>query len=444
MIRGVTTVLYLKLKPFLEQHHITETALADAITESFIDSGRSVSERYLRYIAGNTERITPDNPSRKPSLVMLGFVITGLRRLTHEPVAVNDVLEYVPEDGTSPITETEEAVEIAQESTDLVLARPKHDDDLDAIRKLVTARLTKRGHIELAALLSTADDPASNEQSVPWQTPKRKKNRWAVQGFGVLSLVVLSVTVYEFAVVRPRLFMLGGGVFSFRDRLQDTSSLPLPTLIGPEGQLDQLAPILRVEPVEDAVGYEFYVENLVSEDGVYTGPISNSSFTIPEGTLCPGTEYAWRVRVLGQDGWTSFSSPLEFTVTPEAMQTAQTNLQLLRIANIESRPEEPVMLAPLGTTHTMTPQLAVKPEPNVIGYGYYIRDLLTDKVVYNNNFATQPRVQLPQGLLNDGGIYQWNTRARNCHYWSEFTEAQVFTVTAQGNGQTSQTLSPNR
>lgn len=275
-------------------------------------------------------------------------------------------------------------------------------------------------------------------------TPKRKKKHWLVQVCGVLSLVVLSVTVYEFAVVRPRLFMLGGGVFSFRDRLKDTSSLPLPTLIGPEGKVDQLAPILRVEPVEDAVGYEFYVENLVSEDGVYTGPVPNSSFTIPEGTLCPNTAYAWRVRILGQDGWTSFSSPLEFTVTPKAMQTAQTDLQLLRIANVESRPEEPVMLAPLGTTHTMTPQLAVKPEPNVTGYGYYIRDLLTDKVVYNNNFATQPRVRLPQGLLNDGGIYQWNTRARNCHYWSEFTEAQVFTVTAQGNGQAAQTRSPDR
>lgn len=439
-------MLYLKLKPFLEQHHITETALADAITESFIDSGQSVSERYLRYIAGNTERITPDNQLRKPSLVMLGFVITGLRRLTHEPVAVSDVLEYVSADSTLQEAEPiERGVDALQESTDLVVPVPlNRDDDLDVIRELVTARLMKRGYVELAASLLAPAGPAPEEGSVPWQTPKRKKKRWVVQVLGVLSLIVLSVTVYEFAVVRPRLFMLGGGVFSFRDRLKDTSSLPLPTLIGPEGQVDQLAPILRVEPVDDAVGYEFYVENLVSEDGVYTGPVPNNSFTIPEGTLCPNSAYAWRVRVLGQDGWTSFSSPLEFTVTPKAMQTAQTDLQLLRIANVESRPEEPVMLAPLGTTHTMTPQLAVEAEPNVIGYGYYIRDLLTDKVVYNNNFATQPRVQLPQGLLNDGGIYQWNTRARNCHYWSEFTEAQVFTVTAQGNGQASQTLSPDR
>lgn len=158
-------MLYLKLKPFLEQHHITETALADAITESFIDSGQSVSERYLRYIAGNTEHITPNNSLRKPSLVMLGFVITGLRRLTHEPVAVSDVLEYVPEDGTSQIVG--EVTDPIQESTDLVPTRPKHDDDLDAIRELVKARLTKRGHVELATLLSMPEDPASNEQSVP-------------------------------------------------------------------------------------------------------------------------------------------------------------------------------------------------------------------------------------------------------------------------------------
>lgn len=430
-------MLYLKLKTFLQHHQITETALADAIAESFIDSGKSVSDRYLRYIASNTEQITPDNPLRKPSLVMLGLIIAGLRQLTDEPVGVGDVLGYVPENSLS------EGVEALQDSSELVLTEQKSDDALDVIRELVKIRLRERGYAELASLLRPED---TEPESVPWRAPGRTRVRWVVPLFSALLVAVSSVAVYEFAAVRPRLRLLGGGVFSFRDRLKDTSALPLPTLIGPEGKVDQLSPILRVAPVDDAVGYEFYVENLVSDDGVYTGPIPNSSFTVPEGTLCPNTGYAWRVRVLAQDGWTSFSSPLEFTVTPKAMQTAETDQKLLQVATIKSVPAEPVMLAPLGTAHTTTPELAVKSEPNVIGYGYYIRDLLTDKVVYNNNFATQPRVQLPQGLLNDGGIYQWNTRARNCHYWSEFTEAQIFTVTTQNddNAQTTQTLSVHR
>ena len=140
------------------------------------------------------------------------------------------------------------------------------------------------------------------------------------------------------------------------------------------------------------------------------------------------------MRILGQDGWTSFSSPLEFTVTPKALQTEEAGPKLLRVAQIERRPDEPVIVSPTGTTHTAAPRLAVEPEPNIIGYGYYIRDLLTDKIIYNNNFATSPQVQLPPGLLHNGGVYQWNTRARNCHYWSEFTEAQVFTVSTQNDG----------
>ena len=63
-----------------------------------------------------------------------------------------------------------------------------------------------------------------------------------------------------------------------------------------------------------------------------------------------------------------------------------------------------------------------------MGYGFYIRDLETDKVIYDNNFADEHEIEVPPDVLEDGGVYQWNTRARNCHYWSEFTPAQIFTV----------------
>lgn len=440
-------MLYLKLKTVLQQHQLTETDLANAIADTFIESGQTVSDRYIRYLANNTEPLTPENQLRKPSLVMLGLVITGLRRLTNKPVAVSDVLEYVPEDETPQVVSTSavRTPETPPISTEIV-AGPSNDADavLDAVHSRVAARLEERGYARLLSLLPGTEDHDSEGAEPQWRTTSRERKRWLVPLLSVLSLISLGVVAYDFLVVRPRLYMLRGGVFSFRDRLKDTSSLPVPTLIGPGGRVDQLAPILRVEAVDGAVGYEFYVENLVSGDGVYTGPIPNNSFTIPEGTLCPDTGYAWRVRILGQDGWTSFSSPLEFTVTPEALRAAPAGSELLRIAKIEQRPDEPVIIAPIGTTHTTEPRLAVRPEPDIVGYGYYIRDLLTDKVVYNNNFATSPQVQLPAGLLRNGGVYQWNTRARNCHYWSEFTEAQVFTVTTQDDGQTSQARSPDR
>ena len=101
---------------------------------------------------------------------------------------------------------------------------------------------------------------------------------------------------------------------------------------------------------------------------------------------------------------------------------------LLRLARIKDRPDPPVMVSPLGSASSATPALEVEPDPNVMGYGFYIRNLQTDSVIYNNNFALTNKVQVPEGLLEEGGIYQWNARSRNCHYWSEFTPAQVFNV----------------
>lgn len=150
-------MLYLKLKTVLHQHQLTETDLANAIADTFIESGQTVSERYIRYIASNTEPLTPENRSRKPSLVMLGLVITGLRRLTNKPVAVSDVLEYVAEDTTPQEVSFGSArtPETPPVSTELVHAGPSNDADavLDAVHSLVAARLKERGYARILSLL---------------------------------------------------------------------------------------------------------------------------------------------------------------------------------------------------------------------------------------------------------------------------------------------------
>ena len=434
-------MLRLKLKRYLRERGLTETNLADAIADALIESGVTVSERYLRYIVQNNAPLTEDNPLRKPSLVMLGFILTGLRRLTGEDVGVDDVLEYQAAHPTST-TQYREPVFTGSSEPEHTLQRtsraPIHAHDLvytgheretdvilDEVRDLVIHALKGKGYTSLGDALEvlTSGESSARTEDKP---PRRRGRRGMTMTLLVLLLCTTAYVAYDHFVLRPQLIARYASLYTFRDRVRPSSELAVPTLIGPEGDIDQLTPTLRISEVPGAVAYEFYVEDLVSNEGVYTGPIPNSAFPIPEHTLCPNTSYAWRARALGDDGWTSFSSSAQFTVTPEAIAPSQ--VELLQLSRIENKPEMPTIAAPIGSTSSTMPTLAVEPAPNVMGYGFYIRDLATDKVVYDNNFVTEPSVQVPPDVLEDGGVYQWNTRARNCHEWSEFTPAQIFTV----------------
>lgn len=436
------TVLRLTLKRFLRQHGLSESDLADAVADIVTERGRPVSERYLHYLSDNTDPLTYGNRQRKPSLPMLGLIIRGLRCLTGEEVGVGDLLEYAPDTSEldwlpAPPRVPAEGQTDAKPQTDpagrelvYVFGPAKYSDEtFDELRDLIVRRLETQGFPALARVFDAAfaEGKANPE---PRERPRSPRRNWPFAVLGALLVALLSAVGYESFLIQPRLQAARGGVFSFRDRVKATSELPIPTLVGPEGEVDQLAPVLRVSEVDGALGYEFYVENLVSGDNVYTGPVANNSFPIPEGTLCPNTPYAWRVRVLGGDGWTSFSSPLAFTVSADALD--ETQRDLVRLARITTTPEMLVMVSPLGTATSATPILEVAPDPDVMGYGFYIRDLQTDQVIYNNNFALTNSVEVPGNLLEEGGIYQWNARARNCHYWSEFTPAQVFNIDAIG------------
>ncbi len=429
-------MLRLKLKGFLRQHGITETALADAIADTLIASGDDVSDRFLRYLTQNTEAITPDNTGKKPSLLKLGFIIRGLRHLTGEEIVVSDILEYMADDEEIAVAQ-EEVVLSGQPSREpsralhppeyvLVYAPEEEDNEvMDEVWTLTLRALKDRGHEKLSDRLETftAEGRDSRGSSQPHARPAKRVVPFAF----LLALLVASLAYigYEHFIVRPQLYERFTRLISFRDRVRPTSALAVPTLIGPEGEIDQLTPVLRVSEVPGAAAYEFYVENLVSHDGAYSGPVPNSSFPVPEDTLCPNTAYEWRARALGEDGWTSFSSPVQFMVSNAAQGT---NPELNRLTAIRTKPKLPTVVAPIGSTNTATPTLQVEVDPNVYGYGFYIRDLQTDKIVYDNNFASTNEIRVPEGVLEDGGVYQWNTRSRNCHYWSDFTPAQIFTV----------------
>ena len=396
-------MLRLTLKRFLRAHGLSEEDLADAIAETIGGSRAPVSERHLRYLSRNSEPLTPENAQRKPSLVMLGLIIRGLRHLTGENVRVSDLLEYLPDAG-------EAVPNLGEARSELVALSAEEEASF-----LLLARLT-RARLSACALSELLIEPRIKARRVP-------SHHWLIVTACILSVGV-SVGLYERFSVRPRL-LLASGLFSFRDRLRATSDLDVPSLIGPEGETHDLSPVLRASPVPGTSAYEFYVENLISDDAVYTGPVPQNSFLIPEGTLCPDTPYAWRVRALGADGWTSFSSPLTFSVSADAPGVSS---KLLRLSELRRPPGPPVMLAPQGSAASLTPELVVADAPDALGYGFYIRDLTSDRVIYNNNFAASPVVKVSAGLLVEGGVYQWNARSRNCHYWSAFTPAQVFTV----------------
>jgi hypothetical protein len=423
-------MLRLKLKRVMRQYGVTEVALADAVADILLASGESVSERHLRYVAQNTDALTFKNPLRRPSLRMLGYIIDGLRYLTGEVIDVNDVLEYVPALDSLPQRTNDEQVQPfldtpdeTQQSAELVTFNESETDEiLDEMCELVVQSFKNKGFSDLGDEFEKFIKDNDFETTT---APRKRRSTLPMILTGLLFMTVAFI-LYDQLVLKPRLIAGYTRLFTTRDRVRPTSSLPVPTLIGPEGSIAQLTPTLRVTAVEKAIAYEFYVENTVSNDYVYTGPVPTTSFLIPAGTLCPNTTYTWRARALGDDGWTSISSPLTFTVTSAALESSQQ--YLLQLAMIKSRPPTPVIISPIGTTNTTTPTLEVKKAPNIYGYGFYIRDLGSDKLVYENNFASENIVTVPEAVLENGGVYQWNARSRNCHYWSEFTPTQIFTV----------------
>lgn len=419
-------MLRLLLGDFLEAHQLSVEEVADAISENLIDDEKAVSERYIRYLKSNRQPLDTTNPNRKPSLLMLGLIIRALRVLTKKPVAISDILEYVElsdefsDSEKKPLTFSKT---IQLKEHDLARLDVEPLPKLDTLWELVVQKLEDKNHFDLSQIVKQASESSSTTQV------KRKRLNLPQQlilVIGVFFITTGGYFTYDQMVANPRLLAKYSRLFSFRDRVRPTSDIPVPSLIGPEGDIDQLTPTLRISQVNEAKAYEFYIENMVSNDGAYTGPTVSTTFVIPENSLCPNTSYEWRVRALGEDGWTSFSSPMRFFVTEQAL--SETNGHLIDLAEDKTRPEIPEVSSLMSSTNTATPVLELSMNDAALGYGFYIRDLRTDALVYDDNFALSPTLEIPEDVLEDGGVYQWNARLRNCHYWSEFTAAQVFTV----------------
>ncbi|MCA9839647.1 MAG: hypothetical protein KC422_22245, partial [Trueperaceae bacterium] len=289
-------MLRLTLHEFLSRHKLSITQLADAIADNLLEDEQTVSERYLRYLKSNQAPLTTDNQGRKPSLLMLGLIIRALRSLTKQPVSISDILEYVDDSFDSKYSYVKTSLDTQQVTIEPLVPL----DPLDEVWELLVQSL-KQKHVDLSLI------PGAKEQTYKARPNKQLSK---VSGRILLILIVFFITTgayfsYDQLIGKPRLLAKYSRLFSFRDRVRPTSDIPVPSQIGPEGNVNQLTPTLRITAVNEAHAYEFYIENRVSNEGVYTGPVISTSFVIPDNSLCPDTSYEWRVRALGEDGWTS-------------------------------------------------------------------------------------------------------------------------------------------
>lgn len=271
-------MLRLTINIYLRQHHISITRLANAIADVMIYYGKTISERHLRNIAKNTALLTPDNEDAKPSLEAVGYIIAALRHLTGETVTITDVLEYVPIYMGAP-QPTNEAVRsggakqtgrpTAPSQTnkpvyDLVAVPSETDTDElpDNLWELVAQSLRDKGYANLLIPATSQTDNIGGGKSHGTTQPRTK--RFVSPILLALLIASLGFIAYDNFIVKPRLIDRFYRLVSFRDRVRPTSSLAVPTLIGPEGLINQLTPVLRISEVPEAQAYEFIVKNLVS------------------------------------------------------------------------------------------------------------------------------------------------------------------------------------
>lgn len=77
----------------------------------------------------------------------------------------------------------------------------------------------------------------------------------------------------------------------------------------------------------------------------------------------------------------------------------------------------------------LTPTMSWSPVSGATGYGLYVRDLVIDALVYDNDFVpNSTSLRLPPGTLTPGHNYRWNMRASNSAGYGGFSERFYFQV----------------
>ena len=381
-------VLRFKLKEFLDQYGVSAYRLAQEI--------EGLEEQTIfAYARG----------SRNPSLKSLGLVILALERILDKRVDVGELLEVIggksmSADTSALLTEQSDQALLEEDDSWVLVPLAQQDDkDEEALEG------------ELVAVLPT------DTKAHRFKGPRGFRRQGFALGLAASALVGMLLGSWL-----PR--QLRSGSPSLRaTAAENPARVTTPVLIGPEGIIQSETPTLRVTSRADAERYEFYVRSTRSDEYLLESIASPTpQLIVEEGLLEPGDRYTWTARIWNENGWSSFASPLTFIVDP-LIATSSAIAPTTAVPSPPESAERPIRF------DSLTPTLEVEPLENVGWYGFYVRDLVNDALIYDNDYADGPSVTLPEGLLQPGASYRWNARARNEAGWGEFGE-RIYFVTS--------------
>jgi len=355
----------LRLRKLLDYHGITPYRFAQAVKAT-----GTRSESWAYRTARGEIKLTADG---------LALIVEVLRELTEEKITINDVVEIVGDEDNEP-----------------VLSAPRDERQEQA----TLAVLYHETSSETGTVLALSSPPVSEETGV--YRKRRALPRPPL--FSLLSIFALVAVSFLAGFYGKALVDASR---SSQAQVAGNEPIPTPVAIGPEGEVQGAEPKLRIEPVPGATHYVYSIFNLLSRQNVVYENSSKPFLIVPENALCPNARYAWKAKAFRGAEESSFSSNMEFSIYSEDPKTRE-------YATQDTQPEIPVAVGPKGTVTSLTPTLEVKPVANAVGYGFYLRDLTTDRVYDFEYQALTHRFEIPDGILSDGRRYRWNARAFNC------------------------------
>lgn len=201
-------------------------------------------------------------------------------------------------------------------------------------------------------------------------------------------------------------------------------SLPIPTPIGPEGEINNSTPRLRVEAVPGSDGYEFSVFNLQTRQNVLNENTTSPFYSVPDNVVCPNIPYGWKAKASRGGVYSSWTSTMEFIANQDDAA------EIDRVFT-QAPPQTPRPVTPLTAATKLPVVLEVAPVSDALFYSFYIRNLETDVVYIFDYDPITNSFELPEGIIRDEGRYRWNARARNCAGFSGFSDSVEFLVYLQ-------------
>ena len=335
-----------------------------------------------------------------PTLAALNILAKGLENLFGHPIDINDLVETVSFYGNG---ENEDVLK-PQNSLDNDLLEDESSDNYQIVNVIVN---------KIKQSIAKIEPVSSSLELVQTQVtqPKSKKRKI----LPILASGILMVAGIFFGVALQNYY-----------GFLEAKAPPVPKLLFPSREVVTEDIELVVEKTRNAKGYDFYLKNadnnlvLIETDDFENH--RSSKLRVPP-FLCRGGNYSWTARARNGGNASSWASAMPFKYNPPVGATSIPN-----IADYSTLPQKPTPLSPQGTVTTKDIVLKLKPDSNVVLYGFYMRDLTTDDLVVYAPYETKPEYKVDPDLIIDGHSYRWNANSINCIGFSEISDLAFFDV----------------